>query len=63
MKVISSLSLVTGIERSRDPVFALVIDGAATGGVIRACEEVGVSYVAARTFSNVEDTKVELISL
>lgn len=63
MKVISSLSLVTGIERSRDPVFALVIDGAATGGVIRACEEAGVSYVAARTFSNVEDTKVELISL
>ncbi len=63
MKVISSLSLVTGIERSRDPVFALVIDGAATGGVIRACEEMGVSYVAARTFSNVEDTKVELISL
>lgn len=63
MKTISPLSVVSTMERSNAPVFAVVIDGAASGGLVRACEEMGVAYVAARTFPSLEDTKVELISL
>ncbi len=63
MKTVSPLSLVSTLERSREPVYAIVIDGAATGGLIRACEEFRVSYVGARTFSLVEDTKIQLVSL
>lgn len=63
MKTVSPLSLLSSIERSRDPVFALVIDGAASGGLVRACEEARIAYVAARTFPSVEETRVELISL
>lgn len=63
MKIVSSLSLVSSMERSRDPVFAVIIDGPATGGFIRACEEARVAYVAARTFPGIEETSVELISL
>lgn len=63
MKTVSPLSLVSTMERSNTPVFAVIIDGAATGGLVRACEEMGIVYVAARTFPSVEETKVELISL
>ncbi len=63
VKTVSPLSVVSTLERSREPIYAIVIDGAATSGLIRACEEFRVSYVGARTFSLVEDTKVQLISL
>lgn len=63
VKTVSPLSLVSTLERSREPIYAIVIDGVATGGLIRACEEFRVAYVGARTFSLVEDTKVQLVSL
>ncbi len=51
------------IKTSRAKVYAVIIDGTATGPVIRTCDEDGVKHLAATQFSNVEDSKVNLISL
>jgi DNA primase len=47
----------------RKEIFAVVIDGTTTSGIIRACDERGVKYLAASNFGAVEDAKVQLISL
>ena len=44
-------------------VYAVIIDGAASGAIIRACDDYGVKYLAAKNFSAIEDAKVVLISL
>jgi len=51
------------LENSRTKVFAVVIDGNATSGIIRACDDFHVQYLAATNFSAVSDAKVKLISL
>lgn len=63
VRTVSSFSLVSALERSDEPIYAVVIDGAATSGIVRACEEGGVAFVGARTFSAMETTRVQLISL
>ncbi len=62
-KVVTSTSLVASLKRIEGPVVAVLIDGSATEGVIRACDEVGVKYLGARNFSYVEGAQVELVSL
>lgn len=62
-KVVTSTSLVVSLKRIEGPVVAVLIDGSATEGVIRACDEVGVKYLGARNFSYVEGAHVELVSL
>lgn len=51
------------ITNSRQKVFAVIIDGPATGGIIRACDETGVKHLGATNFSSHEDAQVNLISL
>jgi DNA primase len=51
------------LENSRAKVFAVIMDGSATSGIIRACDDFGVQYLAATNFSAVSDAKVKLISL
>jgi DNA primase len=61
-RVVSSVEVVPAVMRNRQKITALVIDGIATKQVIQACEERGVSYIAAKNFAIVE-TNIELISL
>lgn len=63
VKTVSPLSIVSTLERGDGSVYAVVIDGAATSGIVRACEEMGVAFVGARTFSAMDSTRVGLISL
>ena len=50
------------MNRTRGNVTAVVIDGIATKQIVQACEEKGVSYIAAKNFAAVE-TNIELIGL
>ncbi len=59
---VSSVEVVPVIMRNRQKITALIIDGIATKQIIQACEERGVSYIAAKNFTAVE-TNIELISL
>jgi len=63
IKRISPRDLGRSITTSRNPVFAVVIDGSATGGIIRTCDESGVKYLAATNFASAEGAKVNLLSL
>lgn len=51
------------IRMSRQKVFAVVIDGAATGTIVKSCDENNVSFLAATNFSPVEDAHVQLVSV
>jgi hypothetical protein len=39
------------------------MDGAATAGIAHSCEEEGIQHLAATTFSGIDKTNVDLISL
>jgi DNA primase len=60
---ISSREVTRNIYYSKKQVYAVVINGSAIPAIIRACEEKGVKYLAATTFSEVGKTSVNLISL
>ncbi|MGV8142219.1 MAG: DNA primase DnaG [Candidatus Pacearchaeota archaeon] len=62
VRVVSSVEIIPALTRGRQQVTALIIDGIATKQIIQACEEKGVSYIAAKNFAAVE-TNIELISL
>jgi DNA primase len=51
------------LRNSRKKVFAVVMEGNAISSVVKACEENGVSHLAATNFSDAGETKVDLISL
>ena len=51
------------IEMSRTKVSSVIIDGIATGAIIRVCDENKIAYLAATTFGSSEYAKVKLISL
>ncbi len=59
---ISSVEVVPALGRNRAPVTAVIIDGIATKQIVQACEDKGVSYIAAKNFAAVE-TNIELIGL
>ena len=62
MKV-SSRDVSRSIRYSKQKVVAVIIDGSALGAIIGACDESGVSYLAATNFSSFDNAKVNLISL
>ncbi len=52
------------IFNSRRKVYAVIVEGSATGPIVKACEDGNVKHLAATNFSsNAADTKVNLISL
>ena len=59
---ISSVEIVPALNRTRGNLTALIIDGIATKQIIQACEDKGISYIAAKNFAAVE-TNIELIGL
>jgi len=63
IKRVTSREIVKSITTSRKKVFAVIIDGAATGAIIEVCDETGVVYLAATNFARIEGAKVSLISL
>ena len=63
IKKVSSREVSRNIRFSKQKVFAVVIDGSALGAIIGACDESGVSYLAATNFSSFDNAKVNLISL
>lgn len=63
IRQVSSRDVSRGIRGSRKKVFAVVIDGVAIGAIANACDEAGVSHLAATNFGSFESAKVNLISL
>jgi len=64
IRKVSSKEVSRNIANSRQKVYAVVIDGTATGSMFEACDEFGVRHLAATTFSSHdENAKVNLISL
>jgi len=63
IKRVTSREIVKSITTSRKKVFAVVIDGTATGVIIEVCDEMGVVHLAATNFARIEGAKVSLISL
>ncbi|MBI5804397.1 DNA primase [Candidatus Pacearchaeota archaeon] len=51
------------VKNSRKKIFAIVLEGTATSSLIKACEEEGISYLAATNFGSSETKNVELVSL
>jgi len=63
IREVSPRDVSRGVVGSRKKVYAVVIDGQATSGIINTCDENGVKYLGATTFGSVSDAKVKLISL
>ena len=63
IKKISAKELARNVKGARQKIAAVILDGAASSSNINLCDENGISYMAAKTFSNVPDAKVELVSL
>ena len=51
------------LRRSRVKVYAIVMDGLATGAMIRIAENAGARYFVAKNFAVSEETKINLLSL
>lgn len=62
IKEVSSASVASSLIRSREKVFAIVMDGLVTSNVVHSAEEKGVKAIAARNFAYTE-TSIKLISL
>lgn len=63
IRKVSPRDVPRALDYSRQKVFAVIIDGPATSGIIRSCDDFGVKHLGATQFSAVENTKVNLISL
>jgi len=63
IKKVGAKEVAKSIRYSKEKVFAVVIDGTALSGIMNACDERGVLYLAATNFTNAENVKVKLISL
>ncbi len=63
IKRVSSREVSRNIRYSKQKIFAVVIDGAAIATIIAACDEAGVSHLAATNFSSFDNARVNLISL
>jgi len=61
LKEVSAKAISGTLKRTRG-VAAIVIDGAATGTVIKSSEELGVQVIVAKNFQTT-DTKIKLLSL
>ncbi len=63
IRKISAREVSRTLSSSRSKVYAVVIDGIATGALIKICDDLGVKFLGATNFSAVENSKVKLISL
>ncbi|HLF53666.1 MAG TPA: DNA primase DnaG [Candidatus Nanoarchaeia archaeon] len=63
IRKVSSKEVSRNVRNSKQKVFAVIIDGSSLGAIIEACDEMGVSYLAATNFSSFKGAKVNLISL
>jgi DNA primase len=63
IRKISPREIGKSLSMTRQKVYAVVVDGVATSGIIETCDEFYVKYLAATTFSTHENAKVNLISL
>ncbi|MCX8158979.1 MAG: DNA primase DnaG [Candidatus Pacearchaeota archaeon] len=63
IKKTSAKEVAKNISYSKKKIFAVIIDGTALSGIMKACDENGVSYLAATNFADIEDAKVNLVSL
>ena len=63
IKKVGAREIGANIKGSRKKIFAIVVDGSATSSLINLCDEEGILYLAATTFSSVGDAKVKLVSL
>ena len=63
IRKVSPRDVPRALDYSRQKVFAVIIDGPATSGIIRSCDDFGVKHLGATQFSAVENTRVNLISL
>lgn len=60
---ISSKEVNRAILGAVKEISSVIIDGTATSGIIKLCDEKGINYLAALNFTSVPDAKVKLISL
>ncbi|MEK6850781.1 MAG: toprim domain-containing protein, partial [Nanoarchaeota archaeon] len=63
IRKISPREIGRNVANSRQKVYAVIVDGAATSGIIDTCDEFHVKYLAATNFSSHEGAKVNLVSL
>ena len=63
IRKVGSREISRALERSKSGVLGIVLDGTATKTIMKVCGENGVKHLAATNFSDVEDTKINLISL
>ena len=63
IKKIGIRELAMNVKGSRQKIAAIIIDGVASALNIKLCDENGILYLAAKTFSSVPDARVKLISL
>ena len=64
IKKVGAREIIPNVKNSRQKVGAIIIEGAATSTIVSFCDEQGISYLAATTFSgSVEGASVQLISL
>jgi DNA primase len=63
IKQVSAREVGKSVAYSKNPVFAVAIDGQATSATIKTLDEYGVQFCGATTFGSVEDTTVKLVSL
>jgi DNA primase len=63
IKKVGAREVTRNLRSGNGEIYGVVIDGAATANVIKACDEESVKYLGATNFSSVDGAKVELISL
>jgi len=63
IKKIGGRELARSVKGSRNKIGAVILDGAASASNIKLCDENGIAFMAATTFSVVEGARVELVSL
>jgi DNA primase len=63
IRKVGAREVAKSVLGSRTQIFGIVIDGSATGTVIKACDEKGVQVLGAKNFTNISGAKVELVSL
>lgn len=64
IKKISARDVVKNVKSARQKIGAIIIEGTATGSIVRLCEEAGIPYLAATNFTEHSgETKVNIVSL
>lgn len=61
IKSVSAKSVSSTVRRLREKPYAVILDGTATGGTIKALEETGIKVLMAKNFTTT-DTSLELMS-